>query len=248
MDTRVLPRMQEFQRLNFAILTESHGYPEWVEITTPEQAEFAHRASKTPVHVQFAAEREDNAGRPAPHRWFMYAVVDPMEGAVQGNIIVAAHGPGARLRQATCQVAPTYTVGFAGSNPYPDCRDEIDDLAKTVGIRIMPNFAGAVIESKTPRLHELLNLYGATKFKDGWRPETFGGLGEVATLARTSDLMDEDADFLVAEMTSYGDTAFGAEWKPREADEVLGKEAADDLRGHLDWLESTLDDKMYPTS
>ncbi|MDA9409840.1 hypothetical protein XH80_24760 [Bradyrhizobium sp. CCBAU 45384] len=248
MDTRVLPRMQEFQRLNFAILTESHGDPRWVEITTPEQAEFAHRASKTPVHVQFAAERADNAGRPAPHRWFMYAVVDPIEGAIQGNIIVAAPGPGARLRQAVCQVAPTYTVGFAGANPYPDSRDEIDELARAVGIRIEPNFAGARIESKAPRLHELLNLYGASKFKEGWLPESFGGLGEVAALARTSGLLDEDADFLVAEMTSYGDTAFGAEWKPREADEVLGKERAGELRGLLDWLEATLDAKMYPNS
>ncbi|WP_152103485.1 hypothetical protein [Bradyrhizobium sp. TM102] len=246
MDTRVLPRMQEFQRLNFAILTKSHGDPRWVEITTPEQAEFAHRASKTPVHVQFAAERADNAGRPAPHRWFMYAVVDPIEGAIQGSIIVAAPGPGARLRQAACQVAPTYTVGFAGANPYPDSRDEIDELARAVGIRIEPNFAGNLIESKTPRLHELLNLYGASKFKDGWRPESFG---ELAAMARTSGLLDEDADFLVAEMTSYGEQAFGSAWKPREADEVLGgMERADELRGLLDWLEATLDAKMYPTS
>ncbi|MET4449155.1 hypothetical protein ABIB75_007467 [Bradyrhizobium sp. GM2.2] len=110
----------------------------------------------------------------------------------------------------------------------------------------MPNFAGTVIESKTLRLHELLNLYGATKFKDGWRPETFGGLGEVAGLARTSGLLDEDADFLVAEMTSYGDKAFGAEWKPRQTDEVLDHGRADELREHLDWLEATLDAKMYP--
>ncbi|UWU91481.1 hypothetical protein [Bradyrhizobium sp. CB1015] len=248
MDTRVLPRLQEFRRLNFNVITESHGYPAWVEITTPEQADFARRASGTEIHVPFTAEHRQNASRPAPHRWFMLANVDPIEGAIHGSIIVAAPGAGVRLRHAACHVPPTYTVGYAGANPYPDSRDEIDDLARAVGIRIEPNFAGAAIESRTPRLYELLNRYGAAKFRDGWRPETFGGLDEVATLARTSGLLDEDADFLVAEMTAYGGNAFGAEWKPREADEVLGHEGAEELRRHLDWLEATLDAKMNLTS
>jgi hypothetical protein len=238
MDTRVLPRMQEFRRLNFTVVTQIYGHQEWVEITTQEQAEFAHRASSTPVHVQFAAEREANEGRPAPHRWFMLALVDPIEGEVQGDVVVAVPGPGARLRGAVRHVAATHTVGFAETNPYPTFRDDIDKLADAVGIPIRPNFAGVTIKSRTPRLYELLQAYGATKFEDGWRPETFGGLGEITRRARMGGLLDEDADFLFAEMAWYGPETFGTRWKPLEADETLGKERADELRELFAWIDA----------
>jgi hypothetical protein len=244
MDAGALPRDREFRRLNFTVITEKDGWPEWVEIKTPEQADFVRRASSTQVDAQFDAERRDNEGRPAPHRWFMLTLIDPFEGTVQANVVVAVPGPGWRLRQAVRHVAQAHSVGFAGANPYPDFRDEIYDLARATNITIEPNFAGLQIESKTPRLYALLNSYGAAKFADGWRPERFGGLGGVADLARRVGLLDEDADFFVSEMRWYGEETFGAEWTPLEADTILGKEQADELRGLFAWIEASNELKM----
>jgi hypothetical protein len=109
---------------------------------------------------------------------------------------------------------------------------------EAIGIPIQFNFAGSAIESRAPRQYELLHTYGATQFEDGWRPETFGGLAEIGRLARMDGLLDEDADFLASEMKWYGEKTFGAGWKPREADDVLGKERADELRGPFEWIDA----------
>ena len=56
-----------------------------------------------------------------------------------------------------------------------------------------------MIESRTPRLYELLHAYGAAKFKDGRHPKRSSASAGRPPLAY-GVLLDEDADFFVSEM------------------------------------------------
>ncbi|MBM7483874.1 hypothetical protein ACVWWI_002808 [Bradyrhizobium sp. USDA 3686] len=88
-----------------------------------------------------------------------------------------------------------------------------------------------MIESRTPRLYELLHAYGAAKFKDGRHPKRSSASAGRPPLAY-GVLLDEDADFFVSEMRfrlTSSSIAFGSRDidSPPEGDAVRRPEVAD---------------------
>ena len=134
---------QEFERVG-EVGREGLG---WVEIKTSEQAKYAAEVSMTSIDVEFEAEKRDNEGRPAPHRWFM--LVTAATNVFEGRVIVAAPGPGFRRRGAVSHVAPVYAVAQCGASPYPEWAPEIAKLAEAVHISMPSNHAGKPIETDT---------------------------------------------------------------------------------------------------
>ena len=140
-DTPSPPKF-EFEHLKFNTVCEIRPGLSWVEIENSKQANFAARAGHTPVDIYFDAEAnsELNRGRPAPHRWFMLA--SEMDGHVKGKVVMAAPGPGHRLRGLSTHVAPLHVVGFANSKAFPEWTDALAKLSAAVDIPMVPNYAG----------------------------------------------------------------------------------------------------------
>lgn len=111
----------------------------WVEIKTSEQAKYAAEVSRTSIDVHFDAEKRDNKGRPAPHRWFM--LVTAATNVFEGKVIVAAPGPGTRRRGAVMHVTSHYAVAQGGVSPYPEWAPEIAELSAAVDISMPLNHA-----------------------------------------------------------------------------------------------------------
>jgi hypothetical protein len=132
----------EFDRLKFSPVCEIRPGLVWVEIENSTQANFAARAGRTPVDLYFdyEAKSESNRGRPAPHRWFMLA--SEVDGGIKGEVVMAAPGPGRRLRKITDAVAPLHIVGYDNAKAFPQWTDALAKLSDAVNIPMVPNYAG----------------------------------------------------------------------------------------------------------
>lgn len=136
------PQKVEFDNLKFKPVCEIRPGLVWVEIANSTQANFAARAGCTPVDLYFdyEAKSESNRGRPAPHRWFMLA--SEVDGRIKGEVVMAAPGPGRRLRKITGAVAPLHIVGYDNAKAFPQWTDELAKLSAAVNIPMIPNYAG----------------------------------------------------------------------------------------------------------
>ena len=241
-DTPSPPKF-EFDHLKFTTICEIEPGLAWVEIENSKQANFAARAGRTPVDIYFDAETtsEFNRGRPAPHRWFM--LVAESDGRIKGEVVMAAPGPGQRLRQTSKHVGPLHVVGHGNSNAYPEWAFEIASLSETVNIPMPPNFAGRPLsDSKTARVANLLDRYGSSQFDDKWlsdqdRSQEAETIRDIMLRARMGNLDEDDADYVVGSYASYGDAGFGEAWRPSDAAECMGKADADELISLLDWVD-----------